>query len=56
MTEQRIITAENNYAQLDSYLQETSTKSVLLVCDDSIHFLTGIDEKEKILYNRKRRK
>ena len=44
MTEQRIITAENNYAQLDSYLKETSTENLLLVCDDSIHFLTAIDE------------
>jgi len=44
MTEQRIITAADNYAQLDSYFQETATRSILLVCDDSIHFLTAVDE------------
>lgn len=37
--EQRILSAENNYRQLDDYLTSHGFKTVMLVCDSSIRFL-----------------
>lgn len=39
---QTIITAENDYAGLDSWIGQTGAKTVLLVCDESIRFLKDI--------------
>jgi alcohol dehydrogenase class IV len=39
---QTIITAENGYAGLDAWIEQTSAKTVLLVCDESIRFLKDI--------------
>ncbi len=39
MSEQRIITAENNYSALDKYITEKGCKSIMLVCDESLRFL-----------------
>ena len=41
--EQTIINSNNNYEELDSWLE--GKKKVLLVCDDSIKFLPGIRKK-----------
>lgn len=35
---QRIITPEENYRELDDWVQETGCQSILLVCDDSISY------------------
>lgn len=37
--EQKIITAENQYAKLDKWIDENSCKKILAVCDDSIKFM-----------------
>lgn len=37
--EQKIITAENQYAELDKWIDENSCKKILAVCDDSIKFM-----------------
>ena len=42
---QTILTAENHYAGLDGWLRDHDVKTVLLVCDESLGFLTGITEK-----------
>lgn len=39
MVNQKIITAKDNYRQLDEYLIENKIKSLFLVCDDSLSFL-----------------
>ena len=39
---QTIITAENDYAGLDAWIEQTGAKSILLVCDESIRFLKDI--------------
>lgn len=39
---QTIITAENDYAGLDAWIERTGAKNVLLVCDESIRFLKDI--------------
>lgn len=39
MSEQKIITAENNYTALDEYIKEKGCKSIMLVCDESLRFL-----------------
>ena len=39
---QTIITAENGYAGLDTWIERTGTKTILLVCDESIKFLKDI--------------
>ena len=39
MSEQKIITAENNYAALDEYITKSGSKSIMLVCDESLRFL-----------------
>ena len=39
---QIIITANSNYAGLDTWIQQTVAKTVLLVCDESIRFLKDI--------------
>lgn len=39
---QTIITADNDYAGLDAWLEKTGAKTVLLVCDESIRFLKDI--------------
>ena len=39
MSEQKIITAENNYSALDKYITEKGCKSIMLVCDESLRFL-----------------
>lgn len=43
--EQKIISAKNNYAELDVWFREHVIGSVLLVCDDSIKFLRNITAK-----------
>ncbi|MCR4682636.1 MAG: phosphonoacetaldehyde reductase [Clostridiales bacterium] len=42
---QKIISPENNYAGLDSWLNENKIRKLFLVCDGSIRFLTGISNK-----------
>ena len=37
--QQQIITAENNYEQLDSWIRGTGAGTVMLVCDSSLQFL-----------------
>ena len=39
---QTIITAENGYAGLDTWIEQTGAKNILLVCDESIRFLKDI--------------
>ena len=39
---QKIITANSNYADLDTWIQQTGAKTILLVCDESIRFLKDI--------------
>ena len=39
---QTIISAENDYAGLDAWIERTGAKNVLLVCDESIRFLKDI--------------
>ena len=39
--EQTIITAKENYADLDRWLRENGCKKLLMVCDDSIRFMEG---------------
>lgn len=39
MSEQKIILADNNYAELDKYIKGSSCKSIMLVCDESLKFL-----------------
>ena len=39
---QTIITAENDYAGLDAWIEQSEAKSILLVCDESIRFLKDI--------------
>lgn len=39
MSEQKIITAENNYFVLDEYITANDCKSIMLVCDESLQFL-----------------
>lgn len=39
--EQTIITAKENYAELDRWLRENGCKKLLMVCDDSIRFMEG---------------
>ena len=39
---QTIITAENDFAGLDAWLDRTGAKTALLVCDESIRFLKAI--------------
>ena len=36
---QKMITAENNYAELDKYITDYGCKSIMLVCDESLRFL-----------------
>lgn len=40
MTEQRILESENNYEQLDSYLKNSKHRKLLLVCGESIKYLS----------------
>ena len=39
MSEQRILSADNQYAELDNYIKDSGCKSVMLVCDESLRFL-----------------
>ena len=39
MVEQKILSAEQNYLELEQYLEEQKVTSVLLVCDGSLSFL-----------------
>lgn len=41
---QKIITAENGYAELDRWVKENNIKKLMLVCDSSLQFLTSINE------------
>ena len=36
--EQQIITAENGYIELDSWIKNNSVEKLMVVCDDSIKF------------------
>ncbi len=52
MTEQIILSAENNYINIDSYLTDNDIKSIFLVCGNSINRLkigTYFDELDKRL-------
>lgn len=40
---QKIITADNDYAELDQWIKDNGTKKLLLVCDSSLAFLTSIN-------------
>lgn len=42
--EQTIITAKNNYSELDQWLQRHNCKRLLLVCDDSVRFMDSFRE------------
>ena len=54
MSEQKIITAENNYSALDEYITKSGSKSIMLVCDESLRFLkikeyfAGLSDRLKI--------
>lgn len=39
MPEQKIITADNNYIELDNVIKESKRKNIMLVCDGSLRFL-----------------
>ncbi len=39
MTEQRILTADNNYSALDNCFSESGAKKIMLVCDSAMPFL-----------------
>lgn len=39
MSEQIIISADNNYAELDKYIKDSGCRSIMLVCDESLQFL-----------------
>ncbi|MBQ8317379.1 MAG: phosphonoacetaldehyde reductase [Lachnospiraceae bacterium] len=39
MVEQKVLVADNDYVELDNYIQENGFKTVFLVCDDSLRFL-----------------
>lgn len=41
---QKIITADNDYAELDQWIKDNGIKKLLLVCDSSLAFLTSINE------------
>ena len=43
--DQKIITSENNYEALDDWFKNHSVRCALLVCDDSLRFLTDITAK-----------
>lgn len=51
---QKIFSAENNYRELEQYLEEKQAKTVLLVCDGSFgflkigNFLADLDERKQI--------
>ena len=51
MMTQTIITAKDDYAELDDWFKENKITKVLLVCDESIKFLLGITEKLKQIEN-----
>ena len=42
--EQKIITARNNYIELDEWLEENNCKSLLVVCDGSIRYMDGFNK------------
>ena len=42
---QRMITPENNYAQLDDYLEQNHSKNIFVVCGNSIRYFEGIQNK-----------
>ncbi len=42
---QKVITAENNYIQLDEWLKDNSVKKLMLVCDSSLRSLTAVKDK-----------
>ena len=39
--EQKIITARDNYIELDRWIKENGCKKMLLVCDDSLRYMDG---------------
>ena len=41
---QKIITADNDYAELDQWITDNGFKKLMLVCDSSLAFLTSINE------------
>lgn len=47
-----IITAENDYAGLDAWIERTGAKTLLLVCDESIRFLKEISAHFGLIENR----
>lgn len=47
--EQTILTARDNYLELDQWLDANGIRSIFLVCDDSLRFLTGISAKLQAL-------
>ena len=47
--EQTILTARDNYVELDGWLRENGIRSVFLVCDESLRFLSGISAKLQAL-------
>lgn len=42
--EQRIITARDNYIELDQWIQENGCKKILMVCDGSIWYMDGFNK------------
>ena len=42
--EQRIITAKDNYIELDEWLEENNCKKLLMVCDGSIRYMDGFNK------------
>lgn len=41
---QKIITADNDYTELDQWITDNGIKKLMLVCDSSLAFLTSINE------------
>ncbi len=56
MAEQKILSAEQNYLELEQYLEEKQAKAVLLVCDSSFgflkvgSFLEGLEKRKQICF------
>ena len=42
--EQRIISAKDNYIELDQWIQENGSKKILMVCDGSIWYMDGFNK------------
>ena len=49
--EQKIITADNNFIELDNWINDQKTRKIFLVCDDSIRYQEGLNKHLEELQN-----